>query len=399
LSTATCTSSAATRRTSAPDRHQTVEPLADVVDRRAHAEVADAHAAVDLVERPIARHDDLDDVVHAHPAAIAVVAEQIVEAVHRRERQHVLLVQHHATDPDRRHRQSGGAVAREGAREGGALVRELLDGRREGDGRVVGRQIVAPQAVDDEHEHVRPAHVLPHVQIRKMHGHGSDLNRAADIRVRLEEIEEPDAVRRVAAAGSRADLDLRHRPLQPVAQGAERGIAHRPRVTRAHRGVYRDRTERQASGRHEVHREHGRADAEGRRTRQIDAGRRPLRGGGEHEHPHHHGAHLRDHEVPVHRSAGGAERHGHRHDDDRPARTRQRLVRLRPPRQDAAEREHQPVALARMPEAHTTRGEHEANRGTEGHDHRERQAIALRHRRQDHDRRGNADQAATIRQR
>ena len=73
-----------------------------------------------------------------------------------RERRHVLLVEHETADPERRHRQAGGAVTRERPFEHGALAGEPVERRRERDLVVVGREIVAPQAVDDEEEDVGP---------------------------------------------------------------------------------------------------------------------------------------------------------------------------------------------------------------------------------------------------
>ena len=96
-----------------------------------------------------------DDRVRAHREPVLFALEQSPQRVHRRERQHVLTMRQQAAAEDRRHGQSGSSVAGERVAEDQALRGERVNAGRERHGGVVRRQVVRPQAVDDEEEDVR----------------------------------------------------------------------------------------------------------------------------------------------------------------------------------------------------------------------------------------------------
>jgi hypothetical protein len=85
-----------------------------------------------------------------------MLGEEFLQRIQRSEGRDVLLVKHHAADPDGGLGESGAAVAGEGILEddGVFVFSESFERGSEGDGRVVRRNVVAAQAIDDEDEDV-----------------------------------------------------------------------------------------------------------------------------------------------------------------------------------------------------------------------------------------------------
>ena len=125
-------------------------------ERVAEVERHLGNAAVQLVERGRRCQQLRHDVIARHEPLVAVRVEQLLERVHRPKRRHVLRVHACGAHPDRRNRKARAAVLREGAPEDDALAREVVDVRRERRARVVGAEVVRPQAVDHEQEDPRP---------------------------------------------------------------------------------------------------------------------------------------------------------------------------------------------------------------------------------------------------
>ena len=119
----------------------------------------------------------------------------------------------------------------------------------------------------------------------------------------------------------------------------------------------------QPAGHEEIHHQRGRARPEGATLGQIDARRRPLRGGGEHQEPRHRPRRAwpprsSSPSLLAARTAKAVANHQRGPRGAGPA----RFVRQRPARQHAAQREHDAVAFARVAHAHAPGGQHQADR-------------------------------------
>ena len=177
------------------------------------------------------------EVVDGHPVATSV--HELLERVHVLDARGEDLPDHAGAGPDRGHAELCAAVPREGIPKDEAVCREVPDVRRKDDGGVVGREVVGPQAVDDEQEDVRPFLRERRGSGRKIHVGDGD-PRLADARVDLEEavvvVVEPgsadEAVGHEIEQGFDRDMVLERRrrleagsPVHPATINDARGTA------------------------------------------------------------------------------------------------------------------------------------------------------------------------------
>ncbi len=256
---------------------------------------------------------------------------------------------------------------------------------------VVRRQVVAAQAVDDEHEHVgrtRPRRRL--AEVGELHRNRRDGHRPCDVGVRLEQVEE----RGDRFGGGDGLWRIGRGAVQPVAQGAERRIGDHPRVGGAGRCFQRDRSAGQPAGRPEVERDDEGAGGKRRRRVQPHVRGHPLQCGRQDQQPDGDGGQLGHGEVPVHRAGDGPGQQHQGDDQHRPRGPRPQPPRLRPPGQQAAGRQHHAVVFAGPPMTQAARGELRRDDRPEGEHGGTGRPAGDRQGGHDHERGRGADQPA-----
>src|SRR5579859_7472162 len=142
------------------------------------------------------RYDGLQDDVPADEGLVLVHFEKLLQCIHGGEGGHILLVEHHSADPDRWLRQPGCAVTGESILHNDAILSELHDVGREVDRPVVGREIIAAQAVDDDQKNIRLPAGRGRQLVHQIDGYRLYLERPGDIGALGQEAVEAAVTRR-----------------------------------------------------------------------------------------------------------------------------------------------------------------------------------------------------------